>query len=417
MRAYDMMKVESCSPTLFKGEMIMELLHKDEEKIKQISSFMREILKDLSREEKRLIYEQYKPYIEQINPIDLFYLEMYNATSNTDISTIKQSANRFVNAFQSSLKAYEIKEADHPFMQALIDENNAIIKVLNDMKPYFKTGNITKHKQALKTQFEQLRHLEKKFIKKENILFPVLEDKVPSTRPLEVMWSLHDDARHQTKSLIHLLSQDDVDETTYIKAIGTYYYLLFGIIQKESLILLPVANERINKKMMDQMFKECFDYGFTFIDINPPHTVSTEDEPTLSDTFNSKTGSLTAKQLSLVFNHLPVDITFVDKEDKVRYFNDRQERHFPRSPSIIGRLVKHCHPPKSVDTVEKIVKAFKENKRDTAEFWITFKNRFLHIRYFAVRDELGRYEGVLEVSQDVTDIRTLSGERRLLDWD
>ena len=133
--------------------------------------------------------------------------------------------------------------------------------------------------------------------------------------------------------------------------------------------------------------------------------------------FSSHTGSLTFKQIELLFSHLPLDLTYVDKHDRVRYFNDRRERHFPRSPSIIGRLVEHCHPPKSVDTVNRIVEAFKSGEKNTADFWIEFKGSFLYIRYFAVRDETGAYEGVLEVSQDVSEIRGLKGQKRLLDWD
>jgi DUF438 domain-containing protein len=128
------------------------------------------------------------------------------------------------------------------------------------------------------------------------------------------------------------------------------------------------------------------------------------------------TGSLTAEQINLMLTHLPVDLSFVNENDEVLYYSATPERIFPRSPGVIGRRVQNCHPPKSVDTVERILAEFKAGRKDTAEFWIQMRGKFLHIRYFAVRDADGKYKGCLEVSQDVTAIRALDGERRLLDW-
>jgi len=125
---------------------------------------------------------------------------------------------------------------------------------------------------------------------------------------------------------------------------------------------------------------------------------------------------LTAEQINLLLKHLPVDITYVDDGDAVAYYSDTDDRIFPRSAGIIGRKVSKCHPPKSVHIVERIVQAFKSGERDMAEFWITLNDRFVLIRYFAVRDTEGTYRGTIEVSQDITDIKRLEGEQRLLDW-
>jgi hypothetical protein len=127
------------------------------------------------------------------------------------------------------------------------------------------------------------------------------------------------------------------------------------------------------------------------------------------------TGALTVQEVSRVLTHLPVDITYVDKDDTVRFFSETRERVFPRSPAIIGRKVQKCHPPTSVHRVQRIVDDFRAGRRDEAEFWIQMQGKFIHIRYFAVRDEEGEYQGTLEVTQDVTRIRSLEGERRLLD--
>ena len=117
----------------------------------------------------------------------------------------------------------------------------------------------------------------------------------------------------------------------------------------------------------------------------------------------------------MLLTNLPVDVTYVDANDEVRFFSATKERIFPRSPAIIGRKVQKCHPPASVDKVQAIVNDFREGRRDEAEFWIQLGGKFIHIRYYAIRDEQGGYQGTLEVSQDVTHIRALEGERRLLD--
>ena len=127
-------------------------------------------------------------------------------------------------------------------------------------------------------------------------------------------------------------------------------------------------------------------------------------------------GKVTAGQVNLVLKHLPVDITYVDENNEVRYYSEGKERIFPRSPGIIGRKVQNCHPPKSVDTVNKIVAAFRDGSKDSADFWLELGGRLIYIRYLAVRDTDGAYRGVVEVSQDITDIRKIEGERRLLDW-
>jgi len=126
-----------------------------------------------------------------------------------------------------------------------------------------------------------------------------------------------------------------------------------------------------------------------------------------------ETGNVSPEELETLLNTLPVDITFVDKEDAVRYFNQSRERIFPRSKAVIGRLVQLCHPKQSLDKVEEILNDFKNNKRDRAEFWINLKGRLIYIRYFAVRKN-GKYLGTLEVTQDITDIKRIEGEKRLL---
>ena len=147
-------------------------------------------------------------------------------------------------------------------------------------------------------------------------------------------------------------------------------------------------------------------------------TNNKNDIHTLTDIFMKlDEGRVTKEQVNLIFKYLPVDITFVDENDKVAFYNRGDLRVFPRSAGVIGREVRFCHPPKSVGTVLKILEEFKAGRKDESEFWIQFKERLIHIRYFAVRDENNKYKGVLEMSQDVTEIQKLQGEKRLLNWD
>ena len=130
-----------------------------------------------------------------------------------------------------------------------------------------------------------------------------------------------------------------------------------------------------------------------------------------------ETGSLSKEEVETILDTLPVDISFIDNEDAVKYFNKLGERIFVRPKAVIGRKVQLCHPKKSVHIVNRILESFKTGKKDVAEFWIQMDNRVINIRYFAVRDKDGKYLGTMEVTQDITDIKKINGEKRLLDWE
>lgn len=198
--------------------------------------------------------------------------------------------------------------------------------------------------------------------------------------------------------------------------------MLRDMIYKEEHILFPMALETLTDEEWSKVKKGEEEIGFAWIEpekgwLPSAAEVSPEIAAANVGSINLDTGRLTVEQLNLLLTHLPVDVSFVNENDEVVYYSQTAERIFPRSPGIIGRKVQNCHPSKSVDTVQKILDGFRAGSRDTAEFWIQMRGRFIHIRYFAVRDAKGKYIGTLEVSQDVTDIRGLEGERRLLNWD
>jgi len=257
------------------------------------------------------------------------------------------------------------------------------------------------------------------YLRKENQLFPVLE-KHGISGPSEVMWAIHDDIRQTLK-----YARAQISELQVPLVYGTLKYLLQSIsdmIYKEEHILFPMAMEILAEADWIKVRQGEEEIGYAWIEPEkgwlPGDEVPAEARAAgESGTVDLSTGRLTQEQVDLLLTHLPVDISFVNENDELVYYSATKERIFPRSPGLIGRKVQKCHPPKSFHVVQRIVDEFKAGKRDVAEFWIQMKGRFIHIRYFAVRDSGGNYRGTLEVSQDVTDIRKLEGEQRLLDWD
>jgi len=190
---------------------------------------------------------------------------------------------------------------------------------------------------------------------------------------------------------------------------------------KENSILFPAAMSVVTEAEWVAMRKEFDEIGYCCF--TPPElTVPAQAEtivaqaPISEGILNFETGNLTKQQLEALLNTLPVDVTFVDANDTVQYFNKPEKRFFVRTKAVIGRKVALCHPEKSLHIVSRIVGSFKSGKKDSAEFWINLQNRLLYIRFFAVRDNGGKYLGAIEVVQDVTKVKQLEGERRLLDW-
>ncbi len=155
----------------------------------------------------------------------------------------------------------------------------------------------------------------------------------------------------------------------------------------------------------------------TVVNVEPVPFFASDKSRSLVGGINLEVGTLTPDQINMLFKHIPFDVTYVDEFDEVRYYNKGDERIFPRSPGIIGRQIKYCHPPKSMHVVEKIVSSFKKGEKNEADFWVNFSGKLIYIQYFAVRDEAGNYKGVLEITYDTTTARSLESEKRLLDWE
>jgi DUF438 domain-containing protein len=274
--------------------------------------------------------------------------------------------------------------------------------------------------------FNDLMDIEKHYRRKENLLFSFLE-KHGITGPSKVMWGKDDEVRELLKAVAEALAQDDATPAEWIlvgeAVLAPALAAVEEMIYKEEKILLPMALDTLNDLEWGEIWSQSPEYGWCLIepanDYRPPKTVAPGQpvEMPKGGALIFPTGALTFEQLRGLFAILPVDLTFVDADDCVRYFSEGVDRVFARSKAIIGRKVHHCHPPKSVHIVEKILSDFKSGERNVAEFWIEMHGKFVHIRYFAVRDDKGVYLGTLEVTQDLTRLRALTGERRLLEYD
>ena len=242
----------------------------------------------------------------------------------------------------------------------------------------------------------------------ENQLFPLLE-KAEITGPSTVMWAKHDEIREMF---------NNITETNFSDLLTT----IEDMIYKETNILFPMALENLSEYDWVKVKVGEEEIGFAWVtpgnEWKPitPIDIHQIDHKAIDPEIQLNTGSLTLKEMDLVLRNLPIDVSFVGPDEKVKYYSATDERIFPRSPAVIGRAVINCHPRKSFEKVQQILTAFKEGKKNKAMFWITLNGHFLIIAYYAIRDENGTFLGTLEVSQDVTEIRSLEGERRLLDW-
>ena len=277
---------------------------------------------------------------------------------------------------------------------------------------------------AWRQAYNDLMDIEKHYQRKEHAFFPKLEAH-GITGPSKVMWAKDDEVRAMLKVLGAELAGQGKAAHWKAVAAGIGRRVLDAVeemIYKEDNILLRICQDTFTEEDWAEIWESCPRYGWCLVEprqgYRPPESKLKEGVKLPAvEGLQLPTGTLTAEQLAGIFAALPVDVTFVDAEDRVVFFSEGPERTFARSRAILGRLVQHCHPPKSVDVVERILSDFRTGRQNVAEFWINFHGRFIHIRYFAVRNEEGKYLGTLEVTQDLTRLRRLEGERRLLEYD
>ncbi|MCX6052876.1 MAG: PAS domain-containing protein [Campylobacterales bacterium] len=311
----------------------------------------------------------------------------------------------------------------HP-VRVYLDENQLIRELIFKINSI----NIEEKNEEFTKLFSKLCLVEKHFARKENQLFPYLE-KYGWTSPSQNMWAFHDQIRDEIKAVHGAIKSQNI--LSISQNLHRVFESLEHILQVEEGRLLPRAFSMLSSDDWEEMRAGDEEIGWMFDEAPPAFPAISEQDYvhpsqdtkrrklpfSLDNRIKLDEGYLLPDQINWLLKFMPVDITYVDENDIVLFYNRGDNRVFPRSAGIIGREVKFCHPPKSVDQVLLILREFKAGRRDEAEFWITFKGKFIHIRYFAIRDDEGAYKGVIEVSQDVTHIRSLEGQQRLLDWE
>jgi uncharacterized protein len=267
-----------------------------------------------------------------------------------------------------------------------------------------------------RARLNDLADVEKHYLRKEHLLFPYLE-KHGITGPPKVMWAKHDETRGLLRAAVDALAAREVAAPA-LRAVAE---AVRGMIDKEENILLPMALDTLDELEWWEIARQSAEIGFCLVEPagewRPESVPAGAEAPAADGKVRLPTGTLTQVQLEAILNALPLDATFVDAEDRVRYFTHGKERVFARSRAVIGRKVQFCHPPSSVDTVDRILAAFRAGERDEAAFWLELRGRFVHVAYHALRGPGGEYLGCLEVTQDLTAKRALRGEQRLLSWD
>ncbi len=386
----------------------------------------------VSRPLARAEIDEVSSTLDHVEPSDIADAIHILIMEGITTEALKPAVSRLINLVSKPLGRVRFTPTD-PFFESLVLENAAFLSKLDTLRPLVaRLAAARGEKRALcdemRRSVESLAAIGLHYVKKENILFPYFEARYPHYRCISLMWALHDDVRSAFSRLPALLDSEPVDAKATGALLGRLFFDAHALVFREEKVLFPIVAGLLDVGERRALYVESRAMGFCFLG---PEKIAVLDssadargngprEKTVPsglvgkpDSISLDAGSLEPLIVDLILKSLPVDITFVDAQDKVAYFSNGQERVFPRSPAIIGRDVRNCHPTKSVDKVLAVIEAFRSGERDHEEFWLETSGRFVRIEYRALRDGTGKYLGTLEVSQDLTGPRSLEGEKRL----
>jgi DUF438 domain-containing protein len=303
----------------------------------------------------------------------------------------------------------------HP-AKVFSDENKQIEELIeNELEPYLEKTDTTSYL-MLRIGMDRLANISKHYARKEYLFFPSLEKKGIDSIP-KVMWGVDDEIRADIKKAIKMLDDKDENLDNIKAAIKAVIIRVKDMIIKEENILLPKLSDLMS--FYDWIMADQGSDEIGYFMEKPQESWNVEEKKVeTEEAFNGKVkfdaGTLNQAELNAIFNTLPLDMTFVDKDGHVKYFTQGKERIFDRPKTVIGRHVSLCHPPQSVHIVEDIINSFKSGEKDHEDFYINFKGMFVFIQYYAVRDKENNYLGTLEITQDIKPIQAISGEKRLV---
>jgi PAS domain S-box-containing protein len=400
-----------------------------EEKKKILKELIRQLHAGASSQE---VKEKFRKVLAGVSSIEIAKIEQELTTEGMPREEIQRLCDVHLAVFREQLEKQKMNiPLGHP-INILMEEHNIMLQLAEKLSTITNKIQKTNDKSYADNDVAQLLHIssdfqdsEKHYLREENVLFPLLE-KHGITEPPAIMWSEHNQIRERKKHLQNLVqTYNTIDFQRFKKQLVEDSRELNEILPnhffKENNILFPAAIKVVTPEEWTEARREFDEIGYCCF--TPPSVTAgpqvLEQKPERAEpegVLKFENGSLSKEEVEAILDTLPVDISFVDKNDKVKYFNKADKRIFVRTKAVIGRSVQLCHPQKSIHIVNKIVEAFRKGEKDVAEFWIEKDRRLIHIRYYAVRDKDKEYLGTMELTQDVTDIKKIEGEKRLLDW-
>lgn len=405
-----------------------ELINNKEHRQEKLKTLIKKLHDGSNFEE---VKEEFEKEFGSVHVSEITAMEQALINEGMNPEEIQKLCDVHASIFKGSIE--EIHKDDkgfYPFPEGhpghtLIIENEAIEEFISSQivpiaEEYEKTS-ANSLKIELKEAMERLYSIDKHYSRKELLFFPFME-KHGITAPPQVMWGVDDEIRAKIKKSINILSDDKKDSSEAVSSVREAVEQLIEMIFKEEEILLPMVTEVFSQEDWKAIEEGSNEIGFSFIN-EPvkwiPKADDIENIEIKNDNNDGKSilfdaGTLLPEEINSILNTLPLDMTFVDANNRVKYFTQGKERIFDRPKTILGREVKNCHPPKSVHVVEEIVKQLMSGEKDHEDFWIKMGEMFVYIRYFAVRNKEGKYLGTLEITQNIKPIMELEGEKRLM---
>jgi DUF438 domain-containing protein len=401
----------------------------DENKKRMLKEIIKQLHSGVPPEE---VKDRFRQVLEGVSSEEIAKIENELVKEGMPREEIQRLCNVHLAVFREQLEKQEIDvPIGHP-VSVLMEEHKIMLQLAEKLVAIKNKIRLVKDVSYVGEEIHNLEHItrdftdsEKHYLREENVLFPLLE-KHGVTEPPAIMWIEHNQIREKKKQLSNLVGNFNTGsfaefKTQLAETAEALNRILSSHFYKENSTLFPMALRVFTEQEWMDARREFDEIGYccftpSRIAVIPQAVEKTESAPVPEGLLQFETGSLSKVEIEAILNALPVDISFVDADDAVRYFNKAEKRIFVRTKAVIGRKVQFCHPQKSVLTVNKILEAFKSGEKGSAEFWITTNSRLVHIKYFAVRDKDGKYLRTMEVTQDLTDIKKIEGQRRLLDW-
>jgi uncharacterized protein len=402
-----------------------EMINNREYRQKVLKELIMELHSGKGVEEVKAKFEK---LIEGVSAQEISEMEQSLIMDGMPVQEVQRLCDVHAAVFKGSIEEIHHPEEapGHP-VHTFKRENREIEKLINERikkdLEVFKANDSRENALKIIEGLNLLWDIDRHYSRKENLLFPFME-KYGITAPPQVMWGVDDEIRSAIKEIKALLQGYSGNKEEVINKTESLLERILEMVFKEENILFPMVLETLTEDEWIVVYEGSDDIGYCLTEPQgkwKPLRVNVEEkeekklaEESSEGYIKFETGILKINELSTLLNTLPFDITFIDKDDVVKYFSHGKERIFARTKAVIGRTVQNCHPPASAHIVDKLVDDFKTGKKEHEDFWIKMGNIYALIRYFAVRDENGEYLGTLEVSQNIKPIQEIQGEKRLL---